>query len=107
MAGLPVQENQQAMEPPVGAPPQEPGAAEPGQGQQQPAEEEGGEALLEPIQQMSDMIVQLGGPEALAQVLQEGLMSLTQGQGQQGGGVPIEAAEQPIPGGQGFGAVDR
>jgi hypothetical protein len=61
-------QNQQAEAAPAPAPAAGLAAAEPGQGVQQPQEAAGGEALLEPIQQMSDMIVQLAGPEALAQV---------------------------------------
>lgn len=95
--------------PPQGAapPPQEPAASAPGQNQIQPAEAQGGEDLLEPIQQMSDMIVQLAGPEMLAQVLQQGLDQLMNSaadqQGQAGpppGQPPVEEAPQP---GAGFG----
>ena len=91
--------------PPQGAapPPQEPAAAAPGQNQLQPAEAQGGEDLLQPIQQMSDMIVQMAGPEQLAAILQQGLEQLmTEAQGAQGQ-PPVEAVPQPVQGGEGFG----
>ncbi len=88
---------------PPAAPPQEPGAAEPGQGNIQPAEAQGGEELLEPIQQMSDMIVQMAGPEQLAAILQQGLEQLMAGAEQGAQQPPVEAAPQPVPGGEGFG----
>lgn len=93
---------------PAGGAPPEVGAAPPGQGVQQPQEAAGGEALLQPIQEMSDMIVQLAGPEMLAQVLEQGLQQIMQSQGpQQPQGPQIEPAAQPVPGGEGFGAMDR
>lgn len=97
-------------QPPMGGPAGQ-APAPPGQNTQQPQEAQGGEALLEPIQQMSDMIVQLAGPEALAQILEGGLaqiMQSQQGQGQQQPQQPeVEPAATPVPGGEGFGAMDR
>lgn len=105
-----------AQQPPQGAPPQggpeqsiAPGqAASPTGDAMPPAEAQNGEALLEPIQQMSDMIVQMAGPEALAQILQQGLDQLlnSAADGAQQG-PPVEAAATPAPGGEAFGAMDR
>jgi hypothetical protein len=90
-----------------GAPPPEPGATPP-DAANPPQEAAGGEQFLQPIQEMSDMIVQLAGPEVLAQILEGGLQQIMQSQGGQGQqGPPVEAAAAPVPGGEAFGAFDR
>ena len=82
-----------------------PAGAHPGQGQ--PSGNEA--ALMEPIQQMADLIVQLGGPEVLAQILEQGLQVLQQQapQGAQQGprelGPEALPSSAPTPGGEGFG----
>jgi hypothetical protein len=88
-----------------GAPPPEPGATPPGAANP-PQEAAGGEEFLQPIQEMSDMIVQLAGPEVLAQILEGGLAQIMQSQGGQQG-PPVEAAATPVPGGEAFGPMDR
>jgi hypothetical protein len=67
------------------------------------ASPEGQEALMQPIQEMSNAIVELAGVEALAQVLQQGLQMIMQEQQpeQQEPQLPSAA---PAPGGEAFGA---